>query len=164
MIYTLKNLMMKKYRFLLFALTVLFAFASCEDENRSLISPDYPTDYEINYGLFHVYQYDEVNINGIDLYSKFDFFETFKLTLYYTDSKISAVEFSNGDIPFSPFHYVIPEGKMDAYLNTDELPNELRLVESETLIAYYVNGEFSIPFKLDCPTLDYKYTFKNINQ
>jgi hypothetical protein len=53
---------------------------------------------------------------------------------------------------------------VDAYLNTNVLPNELRLTDSEKVIAYYVNGEFSIPFKLDCPSLDYKYTFKSIQQ
>jgi hypothetical protein len=155
-------MMMKKYKYLLVMLSVMFLIAGCDAEDRSIISPDYPTDYEINYGLFHVYQYDEVNINGIDLYSRLDFFKSFKLTLYYTDSKISAVEFDNGEIPFSPFQYVIPEGKKDAYLNTEVLPNELRLVDSETLVAYFVNGEFSIPFKLDCPDIDYKYTFKSI--
>ncbi|MDY9919391.1 MULTISPECIES: hypothetical protein [Proteiniphilum] len=156
--------MMKKYAFILIVVSVLVAIVSCEDENRTQISSDYPSDYDINYGLFHVYQYDEVNINGIDLAKKFDFFETFRLTLHYTDNKISAVTFSNGDVPFSPYSYEIPAGKVDAYLNTSVLPNELRLTESDKLIAYYVNGEFSIPFKLDCPSLDYKYTFKSINQ
>ena len=156
--------MMKKYAFILTVVSVLFAIVSCEDENRTAISSDYPSDYDIHYGLFHVYQYDEVNINGIDLAPKFDFFETFKLTLHYTDNKISAVTFSNGDVPFSPYSYEIPAGKVDAYLNTNVLPNELRLTESEKVIAYYVNGEFSIPFKLDCLSLDYKYTFKSINQ
>lgn len=156
--------MMKKYALILIVVSVLFAIVSCEDENRTQISSDYPSDYDINYGLFHVYQYDEVNINGIDLAQKFDFFETFKLTLHYTDNKISAVTFNNGDVPFSPYSYEIPDGKVDAYLNTSVLPNELRLTESDKLIAYYVNGEFSIPFKLDCPSLDYKYTFKSINQ
>ena len=69
MIYTLKKMMMKKYKYLLVMLSVMFLIAGCDAEDRSIISPDYPTDYEINYGLFHVYQYDEVNINGIDLYN-----------------------------------------------------------------------------------------------
>jgi hypothetical protein len=155
---------MKKYVLIFTVVTVLFTLISCDDENRTLISSDYPSEYDINYGLFHVYQYDEVNINGIDLVSKFDFFETFQLTLHYTDNKISAVTYSNGDVPFSPHNYDIPEGKVDAYLNTDVLPNELRLTESEKVIAYYVDGEFSIPFKLDCQSLDYKYTFKSIKQ
>ena len=155
---------MKKYVLIFTVVTVLFTIVSCDDDNRTLVSSDYPSEYDINYGLFHVYQYDEVNINGIDLVSKFDFFETFQLTLHYTDNKISAVTYSNGDVPFSTHSYEIPEGKVDAYLNTDVLPNELRLTESEKVIAYYVDGEFSIPFKLDCQSLDYKYTFKSIKQ
>ncbi|MGV8963729.1 MAG: hypothetical protein ACOH2V_10185 [Candidatus Saccharimonadaceae bacterium] len=156
--------MMKKYVLIVTVVSVLCAFLSCEDDNRTTISSDYSSNYDINYELFHVYQYDDVNINGIDLATKFDFFETFKLTLHYTDNKISAVTFSNGDVPFSPYSYEILAGKMDAYLNTSVLPNELRVTESDKVIAYYVNGEFSIPFKLDCPLLDYKYTFKSINQ
>lgn len=154
---------MKKFALILTVVSVLFAIGSCENENRTLMSSDAPSDYDINYGLFHVYQYDEVNINGIDLAQKFDFFDTFKLTLHYTDSKISAVTFSNGDVPFSPYDFEIPAGKVDAYLNTSVLPNELRLTESEKLVAYFVNGEFNIPFKLDCQSLDYKYTFKSVH-
>lgn len=156
--------MMRKYVLIVTVVSVLLVLVSCEDDNRTKISSDYPSDFDINYGLFHVYQYDEVNINGIDLASKFDFFNTFRLTLHYTDNKISAVTFDNGDVPFSPYSYEIPSGKVDAYLNTNVLPNELRLTGSEKVIAYYVNGEFSIPFKLDCPSLDYKYTFKSIQQ
>lgn len=155
---------MKKYVLLITVATFLFTLISCEDENRTLMSKDYPSEYDVNYGLFHVYQYDEVNINGIDLVSEFDFFETFQLTLHYTDNKISAVTYSSGDVPFSPHSYEIPAGRVDAYLNTDVLPNELRLTESEKVVAYFVDGEFSIPFKLDCPSLDYKYTFKSIKQ
>lgn len=155
---------MRKYSFILTILVVLIAWAGCEDDNRTEISSDYPSEYDINYGLFHVYQYDEVNINGIDLAQKFDFFETFRLTIHYTDHKISAITLNNGDVPFTPYSYNIPEGKVKAYLNTEVLPNELRVSESEEVVAYFVNGEFAIPFKLDCPTLDYKYTFKSINQ
>ena len=155
---------MKKNALILTVVTFLLFIVSCDDENRTLISSDYPSEYDINYGLLHVYQYDEVNINGIDLAQKFDFFESFKLTLHYSENKISALTFSNGEVPFSPYSYEVPEGKSDAYLNTSVLPNELRLTESEKVIAYYVDGEFSIPFKLDCQLLDYKYTFKSIQQ
>ncbi|HCB89821.1 MAG TPA: hypothetical protein DEP71_11140 [Porphyromonadaceae bacterium] len=156
--------MMRKCALTVTVVSVLLALASCEDDSRTKMLSDYHSDFDINYGLFHVYQYDEVNINGIDLASKFDFFNTFRLTLHYTDNEISAVTFDNGDVPFSPYSYEIPSGKVDAYLNTNVLPNELRLTDSEKVIAYYVNGEFSIPFKLDCPSLDYKYTFKSIQQ
>lgn len=147
-----------------FLLTVSIAFTGCEDENRTLMSNDTPGDYDIQYGLFHVYQYDEVNINGIDIASKLDFFDSFRLTLHYTDNRISGVTFDNGEVPFLPFGYEIPEGRQEAYLNTDAVPNELRLKGSETVVAYFEKGEFIIPFQLDCSALSYKYTFKSINQ
>jgi len=153
---------MKNNLLILTIVSVLFVLAGCDDDSRTKMSSDYPADYDINYSLFHVYQYDEVNIDGIDVVQKFDFFNTFRLTLHYTDSKISAVTFTNGTIPFSPYSFNMPEGKVDAYLETNVLPNELRIAGTTNVIAYYVNGEFSIPFKLDCPTLDYKYTFKSI--
>jgi hypothetical protein len=128
------------------------------------MDPDYPADYEINYGIRQVMQYDEVNINGIDLSAKFPFFETLKLTIHYTDSKISGVTFSNGEVPFSPYDFEVPTGKIDCYLDTDVLPNELRITGTKNVIAYYRSGEFTVPFKLDCPALDYKYTFKSVNQ
>jgi hypothetical protein len=128
------------------------------------MDPNYPADYDIQYGIRQVMQYDEVNINGIDIAGKIPFFETFRLTIHFTDSKISGVTFSNGEIPFSPYDFEVPSGKIDCYLDTDVLPNELRITGTNHVIAYFQNGEFSIPFKLNCPSLRYKYTFKSVNQ
>lgn len=153
---------MKRYVFIFTVVSVLFSFMGCEDDNRSRMSADYPADYDIHYDLGHVYQYDEVNVNGIDVVAKFPFFETFKLTIHYTDSKISGVTFTNGDVPFSVYNFDVPAGKVDAYLDTDVLPNELRIAGTTNVIAYFQNGEFQVPFKLDCPSLDYKYTFKSV--
>ena len=143
---------------------VLFSFLSCEDLDRLKMVSDYPADYDITYGLRQVMQYDEMNINGINVVEKLSFFETFRLTIHYTDSKISAVTLSNGNIPFSPYDFDIPAGKTACYLDTDVLPNELRIAGTNNVVAYFQNGEFSIPFKLDCAALDYKYTFKSVNQ
>lgn len=154
-----------KKNILIFAIaSLLFSLAGCDTDDRVKMSKDYPTDGDINYGIRQVMQYDDVNINGIDIASKFAFFDTFRLTIHYTDSKISGVTFSNGDVPFSPYNFEIPEGRIDCYLDTEALPNELRIIGTENVIAYYQNGEFSIPFQLDCPSLDYKYTFKSINK
>lgn len=153
---------MKKLSLILKVVTVLFVFAGCDDDGRTKMADNYPSDYDVNYGLFHVLQYDEVNINGIDLAQKFDFFDTFRLSLHYTDSKISAVTFNNADVPFLPHAYEIPTGKVDAYLNTEVLPNELRLKDSDKTIAVYVDGEFNITFQLDCNAVKYKYTFKSV--
>lgn len=153
---------MKKYVLILTVISALFSFMSCEDDNRTKMSSNYPADYDINYVIRQVLQYDEVNVNGIDVAAKFPFFATYKLTIHYTDSKISGVTFTNGEIPFSVYDFEIPAGKVDAYLDTDVLPNELRMTGTTNVIAYFQNGEFSVPFKLDCPSLNYKYTFKSV--
>jgi hypothetical protein len=153
---------MKKYVLIFAIVSGLFSFSSCEDTDRLKMISDYPADYEITYGIRQVMQYDEVNINGIDLAAKLPFFETFKLTISYTDSKISAVTLSNGDVPFSPYDFDIPTGKTACYLDTDVLPHELRIAGTNNVIAYFQNGEFSIPFRLKCQALDYKYTFKSV--
>lgn len=155
---------MKKNIIALAIVSVLVTFSGCDTNDRTLMDSGYPSDYDINYGIRQVMQYDEVNINGIDLAARFPFFDTFRLTLHYTDSKISGATLSNGDVPFSPYKFDIPAGKVDCYLDTSVLPNELRITGTEHVIAYYRDGEFSVPFKLDCPALDYKYTFKSINQ
>ncbi|MDR2448490.1 MAG: hypothetical protein LBD52_00835 [Prevotellaceae bacterium] len=154
---------MKKYVLIFAIIPVLFSFLSCDNTNRLIMISDYPADYDITYGIRQVMQYDEVNINGIDIAAKLPFFETFRLTIHYTDSKISAVTLSNGDIPFSPYDFDIPAGKMACYLDTDALPNELRITGTNNVIAYFQNGELSVPFKLNCQALDYKYTFKSVN-
>ncbi|MDR1171268.1 MAG: hypothetical protein LBL24_02315 [Bacteroidales bacterium] len=154
---------MKKYVLLFTIVSALFSFSSCDDADRLKMVSDYPADYDITYGIRLVMQYDEVNVNGIDLAARFPFFETFRLTIHYTDSKISAVTLSNGEIPFSPYDFEIPTGKTACYLDTEALPNELRIAGTNNVIAYFQNGEFSIPFKLDCAALDYKYTFKSVN-
>jgi hypothetical protein len=105
-------------------------------------------------------QYDKVNVNGIDIAAKFPFFETFRLTTHYADNKISAVTLSNGEIPFSPYDFDIPDGKTACYLNTGALPYKLCIAGTDQVIAYFQDGECSIPFKLDCQELGYEYTLK----
>ena len=46
--------------------------------------------------------------------------------------------------------------------DTEALPNELRIKGTDNVVAYFQNGEFSVPFQLDCEELNYKYTFKEI--
>jgi hypothetical protein len=153
---------MKKYVLIFAIVSVLFPFSSCDDTDRLIMKPDYPADYDIMYGIRQVMQYDEMNVNGIDLAAKFPFFDTFRLTIHYTDSKISAVTLSNGNIPFSPYDFAIPAGKTECELDTEAIPNELRIVGTDNVVAYFEKGEFSIPFTLECSALNYKYTFKSI--
>ena len=37
-----------------------------------------------------------------------------------------------------------------------------RIKGTDNVVAYFQNGEFSVPFQLDCEELNYKYTFKEI--
>ena len=65
-------------------------------------------------------------------------------------------------LPFSPYAFEIPSGEVECYLDTEALPNELRIKGTDNVVAYFQNGEFSVPFQLDCEELNYKYTFKEI--
>ena len=93
---------------------------------------------------------------------KFDFFGTLRFTIHVKDNRMASLEFSNGDVPFSPYAFEIPSGEVECYLDTETLPNELRIKGTDNVVAYFQNGEFSVPFQLDCEELNYKYTFKEI--
>jgi hypothetical protein len=151
---SIKPIIMKKYVLIFAIVSVLFPFSSCEDTDQLKINADYPADFDVTYGI------GQVMLSGTDVAGKFPFFETFRLTTHYTDNKISAVTLSNGEIPFSPYDFDIPAGKTACYLNTGELPYKLCVAGTDHVIAYFQNGECSIPFKLDCQELDYEYTLK----
>ncbi len=152
--------MKNKIFFMLLAIT--FSFAGCEERTTRMLE-DYPENYEINYGLRQVLQYDPFNIKGIDISKKLDFFGTVRFTLYYTDGKLTHLKFSNGDVPFSPFSFEMNgDLDVDCEMNYDVSPNELRIRGTDKVVAYFIDGEFVMPFQLDCQLLNYKYTFKSI--
>lgn len=152
---------MKRYVWLLAALSFLMSFISCE-QIQSTADPNYDDNATIEWRIREVMQYDPININGIDLVNEFDFFKSFSFKLYRTDGKFSALEFNNGDIPFMPFGFAVPSGKVECYLSTDVSPYELRLKDSDKVVAYFKNGEFYIPFQLDCIELSYQYKFGEV--
>jgi hypothetical protein len=128
------------------------------------MSDDFPKDYNIEYEIRQVLQYDPMNINGINISRKLDFFSTVRFTLHYKDGKLARLTYSNGDVPFSPFGFEAEsEIETDCELDYDIMPNELRIKGTDKVIAYYQNGEFIMPFKLDCGSISYKYTFVNID-
>jgi len=151
---------MKRYVWLLTA-AMMMLLNGC-DVDRTTADPAYDGNGEITYTIREILQYDPVNINGIDLIEEFDFFSTFGFTLHRTDSKFTAVEIVPGDVPFSPYSFDIPSGKNDCYLATDTVPYELRLKDGDKVVAYFKNGEFYIPFQLDCIELSYQYKFKEV--
>lgn len=151
---------MKKY-VLLFIFAAVCVFVSCDDVSNKM-SEDYPSDYTIRYGLRQVLQYDPMNINGIDVVDKFDFFSTLRFTIQVRGGKMVCLEFSNGKVPFSPFSFELPQGEVECVFDSEVFPNELRIKGTDHVIAYFQDGEFSIPFQLDSKQLNYKYTFKEI--
>ncbi len=155
---------MKKFLIMFaFVTTLIFVVTSCEDTSTKM-DDNYPKDYDINYALKQVIEKDPVNINGIDVYSYFDFFKTYRLTIHYKSGKISSIEFVNGDIPFSAYSFPIPSGETECYYNTESTPNTIRLKGSDDAVVYFGNGELYVPFKLDCKELTYEYRFKEINE
>ncbi|MDS1032831.1 hypothetical protein RDV77_09450 [Porphyromonadaceae sp. NP-X] len=154
---------MRKKILLLLVVLATFSFFSCTEDVSNQMSSDYPTDYDINYELRQVLQYDPMNIDGIDIVSKLDFFKTLRFTLHYENGKITKVKFNNGSVPFSPFNFTTTnEFEVECELDYDVFPNELRVRNTDHVIAYFENGEFVMPFQLECGSLSYKYTFKNI--
>lgn len=146
-------------------LTAFFFLTGCMKDVSNQMSGDFPENYDIEYGIRQVLQYDPVNINGIDISKKLDFFSSLKFNLHYTGGKISSVSYSNGNIPFSPFNFDNgSDFEAECELDTQVFPNELRIKGTDRVIAYFQNGEFIMPFTLDCGSINYKYTFVNIKQ
>ena len=153
---------MKNYKILTIIFLLIFSLFGCEEEISNEMSADFQQNYDINYEIRQVLQYDAMNINGIDISEKVDFFSTVEFTLRYNDGKITGLTYSNGDVPFSPFSFETDsEIDVDCELDYDVMPNELRIAGTDDVIAYYQNGEFIMPFQLDCSSVSYKYTFTN---
>ncbi|MDD4778069.1 MAG: hypothetical protein PHV53_07250 [Fermentimonas sp.] len=154
---------MKLYRFLIMMIIASVALTGCKDNTSNQMSDEFKTDYDIEYGIRQVLQYDPMNISGINLANKVDFFKTLRFTLQYRGGKLSKVIYSNGDVPFSPFNFETEsEFEAECELDYNAAPNELRIKGTDKVIAYYQNGEFTMPFQLDCSSINYKYTFTNI--
>ena len=152
---------MKRYVWLLAAVSFLMSFISCESVS-TIADPNYDDNATIEWKLRQVMQVDPININGINLVDEFDFFSTFGFKLYREDGKFTALEFNNGEVPFDPFTFNMPQGKVACYLATEVVPHELRLKETDDVVAYFKNGEFYIPFQLDCVELSYQYKFGEV--
>jgi len=154
---------MKNYKLYIPTLLIALFFFGCEEEISNQMSADFPQDYDIEYEIRQVMQYDPLNINGIDISEKLDFFSTVRFTLNYTGGEITSLSYSNGDVPFSPFGFEA-DSQIDAEceLNYDVLPNELRIKGTENVVAYFQNGEFIMPFQLDCGSISYRFTFADV--
>lgn len=154
---------MKNYKLYILISLLVCSLLGCEEVSNEMTS-DFPQNYETTYGIRKVLQYDPLNINGIDVADKFDFFETVRFDLQFTKGKMSKLTYYGNEVPFPPLNIGNDEVlEIDIELNYDVIPNELRIKDTEMVLFYYVNGEFILPFNLDCSSINYRCTFVNIN-
>jgi len=145
---------------LLMAIISLFG---CDENLSNKMTENYPQNYDITYKLRQVLQYDPMSISGIDVSKKLDYFSTVRFTVHYNQGKLTKVTYTNGVVPFSPFNFEADSQlEADCVLDFNVVPNELRILDTKKVIAYYQNGEFIMPFQLDCSSISYKYTFVNV--
>ncbi|GEM_PF-960364 len=135
--------------------------AACSDVSDKM-DENYNYNRDINYELRTVLEKDPVNINGIDVYPYFDFFKTLRLNIHITDGKMTSLSFDNGDIPFSAYGFDIPEGEVACEFDTSVSPNVLKIKGADNVVAIFKDGEFYVPFNLDCEEITYEFRFKEI--
>ena len=146
------------------AAALLLAVSSCVEvgPSKEHLSQDIDSDYEFTYGIREFIEYDAKNPGGINLLDHFDFFDTFKMTLYVEGGKFAYVEIDNGDLPCDEFGFTLPVGKTPCYYDEVAVPHVIRLSTGET-IAQFNTGELVLPFTLDSRKISYKMTFQTLN-
>ena len=145
---------MKKYAIILTAALFVCAFSGCDEEttlpyipvekpdNNTPPEGDDPDTYTVTYG-------------------KLDYFPSLRMTLNVSPLA-TTVTFDNGDIPFVPFPEALSEGPIQCVLDSNVIPNGLRVKGSDTVIATFEQDGFTTQFQLDSKLLTYKYKFKSL--
>ena len=148
---------MKKYAIILTAALFVCAFSGCDEETTLPYIPvekpdintppegDDPDTYTVTYRL----------------YGKLDYFPSLRMTLNVSPLA-TTVTFDNGDIPFVPFPEALSEGPIQCVLDSNVIPNGLRVKGSDTVIATFEQDGFTTQFQLDSKLLTYKYKFKSL--
>ncbi len=146
------------------AACALLAVSSCVDvgPSKAHLTQDIDSDYEFTYGIREFIEYDAKNPGGINLLDHFDFFDTFKMTLYVENGKIAYVDIDPGDLPCDVFGFTLPSGKTPCYYDEVAVPHEIRLSTGETIVQFNT-GEFVLPFSLDSRKISYKMTFLTLD-
>ena len=179
---------MKKYAIILTAALFVCAFSGCDEEatlpyipvekpdNNTPPEGDDPDTYTVEMDTFtlknptrpgYTYRLDKVllcapeNPNGTDIYGKLDYFPSLRMTLNVSPLA-TTVTFDNGDIPFVPFPEALSEGPIQCVLDSNVIPNVLRVKGSDTVIATFDADGFTTQFQLDSKLLTYKYKFKSL--
>ena len=101
------------------------------------------------------------NTNGLDISGKLDYFSPLRMTLNVSPLA-TTVTFDNVDIPFVPFPEALSEGPIQCVLDSNVIPNVLRVKGSHTVIATFDADGFTTQFQLDSKLLTYKYKFKSL--
>lgn len=154
---------MNKYNLLFAAISAIILSVSCSESSTEM-DKNYNGDYQIEYALKSVVEKDPVNINGIDVYPYFDFFKSLRFVINVKDGKMHSFSYENGDIPFSPFSFDMTSEETECFFDTSVSPNVLRIKESGNIVAEFKNGEFYMPFSLDCEEITYEFKFKEITE
>ena len=147
---------------------ILAAFVtSCYSVHLQDVTAD--EDYDGNrtstFRIYKVLQFDDVNVNGIDILPYFDFFNSFSLSLTYKDGEISRMSMSNGDIPFSKkYGFDIPSGEVEVYFDGSVLPNAIRRSDNNEILATFNKGVLVMNFQLDCASVSYRYMFTGVTE
>ena len=154
---------MKKYAIILTAALFVCAFSGCDEEAPLPYIPegDDPDTYTVAYRLDKVLLCAPENPNGTDIYGKLDYFPSLRMTLNVSPLA-TTVTFDNGDIPFVPFPEALSEGPIQCVLDSNVIPNVLRVKGSDTIIATFDADGFTTQFQLDSKLLTYKYKFKRL--
>jgi len=152
---------MKKifYSTLLAACALLLAGCQYTFHDKDTYSNQHDDNAVETFALKSVLEYDPFNPTGIDVTKEFEEFETLRLTIYYENGSIANVKFDNGDIPFSPVPFALPEGKVPCTYDNGAYPPVLRLSTGEAFVQM-INNEPVFLFSLDYNMIKYEYKFK----
>ena len=164
---------MKKLFLILAMACAAATFYSCKEESEFPYIPYEKDEQEIpangedaqsqtvNYKLGQVLLCDPANPNGIDICGKFDFFSTVTMSVIQSPVGMK-VKMDKGTVPFNAWDIEIPEDGVDCELDMEVVPNELRVKDTETVIATFEKDGFTVSFQLDSDQLTYKYKFQSI--
>jgi len=130
------------------------------DKEHFIIDKNYNGTFDYTFTLQKVLEKDPVNVNGIDIVDELEGYESLALKVYYVDEKITALEFTEGSVPYTAYGFNLPQGKVDCYFDTKCYPNAVKLKSDNSVIAYYKLGQFFFQFQLDCSEITYEYWFK----
>ena len=145
---------MKKYAIILTAALFVCAFSGCDEETTL---PYIPVEKPDNNTPPEGDDPDTYTVT----YRKLDYFPSLRMTLNVSPLA-TTVTFDNGDIPFVPFPEALSEGPIQCVLDSNVIPNGLRVKGSDTVIATFEQDGFTTQFQLDSKLLTYKYKFKSL--